>query len=231
MRGRCSRRRLAVAFALLCSYSAGVQAQTPAPKSSDRFEAAVGVVWLGSGDAGATNATESVSSGTRFTLFSTNTQIDSSLGVEARVGFHVTPMWEIDAVTSYTTPELSTKISGDTESGTPETAAVGVTQFTIGGSVVAHLRRFQFGSDGVPFVEAGVAYVRQLYDSRSVVVSGQMFDVGGGVKYVFSKRPGRRVSALGVRGDIRAVARRRGVAPDGGTHFSPAAGASLFLSF
>ena len=226
-----SRARAAGAIALVCSCAAGVQAQSAAPKpSSSRFEAAIGVVWIGSGNLGAASATESVSSGPRFVLFSTSTEIDAALGLEGRLGFHVTPMWEVDGIASYTAPELSTTISGDTENSTPATTAVGVKQLTVGGSVTAHLTRFHVGADGVPFVEAGAAYVRQVYDGSSVAVSGQMFEGGGGVKYVFSRRPGR-ISSIGLRGDIRVVVRRKGVAPDGGTHVSPAAGASLFLSF
>jgi Outer membrane protein beta-barrel domain len=227
-------RRSAAAIALLCSCAmeSAVEAQAPAPAPlSNRFEAAIGGVWVGSGNMGASSATESVSSGPRFVLFSTSTQLDASLGLEARLGYHVTPVFEVDAVTSYAVPQLTTTISADTENGTPTTASVGVKQFTIGGSLVAHLTRFHVGPDGVPFVEAGAAYVRQVYDAPSTPVSGQMFEVGGGVKYIFSKRPGRRIGALGVRGDVRAVARRRGVAPDGGTHVSPAGGVSLFLSF
>jgi hypothetical protein len=224
--------RAAGAVALVCSCAAGVQAQTAAPtSSSNRFEAAIGAVWIGSGNLGGTNATETVPSGSRFVLFSTSTQIDASLGLEGRFGFHVTPMWEVDAVASYAAPQLSTTISGDTENATPAPTSVGVKQLTIGGSVTAHLRRYHIGPEGVPFVEAGAAYVRQVYEASSVAVSGQMFDAGGGVKYVFSRRPGRRISAIGVRGDIRAVVRRKGVAPDGGTHVSPAAGASVFVSF
>ena len=76
-----------------------------------------------------------------------------------------------------------------------------------------------------------MSYLRQLYDTPAGAVGGQTYEVGAGVKYIISRRPGGRVSAMGIRGDIRAVARRGGVAPDGGTHVSPAAGASLFLSF
>lgn len=228
------RRRSAAAIALVCACAAAdaVQAQTPAPSPrSHRFEAAVGAVWIGSANMGSSSATESVSSGPQFVLFSTSTELDSSPGVEGRFGFHVTPVFKVDGVASYSTPQLTTTISGDTENGTPTTTSVGVKQLTIGGSLVAHLRRFHVGSNGVPFVEGGVALLRQVYDAPSNAANGQMFEFGGGVKYVLSKRSGGGIGALGVRGDIRAVVRRRGVAPDGGTHVSPAAGASLFVSF
>src|SRR5262249_33428001 len=145
-----SRARVAGAVALVCSCAAGVQAQTAAPKPSSstasRFEAAIGVVWIGSGNLGAASATESVSSVPRFVLFSTSTEIDAALGLEGRLGFHMTPMWEVDGIASYTAPELSTTISGDTENSTPATTSVGVKQLTIGGSVTAHLRRFHVGT-------------------------------------------------------------------------------------
>jgi opacity protein-like surface antigen len=236
MNHRFSQARAAAAFGFVCACVPGApaSAQGAAPNPSrpaSRFEVAVGAIWTGSGNFGTVSATETVSSGPRFVLFSTRTQLDSAAGLEARVGFHLTRIFEMDAVASYSVPQLSTTISSDAENASPATQAVGVKQFAIGGAVVAHLTRFRIGANAVPFVEGGIAYLRQVYDAPSPAASGAMYDAGGGVKYTFRRSPGRRISAAGVRADVRAVARRRGVAPDGGTHVSPAAGASLFLSF
>jgi len=226
--------RLAVATAVVsaCAAAPPAQAQTGSPsRETSRFELDIGAAWIGSANFGTRPATETAPSGPRFVLFSTSTRLDGAVGIEARVGYRLTSVFEIEAVTSYSAPKLSTTIASDAENASPATAVVGVKQLTIGGAIVAHLTRFAIGRRAVPFAEGGVAYLRQLYDTPAAAVGGQAYEVGGGVKYIVGRRPGARVSAVGIRGDIRAVARRGGVAPDGGTHLSPAAGASLFLSF
>ena len=46
-----------------------------------------------------------------------------------------------------------------------------------------------------------------------------------------ASRTGHRVTGLGLRADVRALARTKGVAPDGGVHVAPAGAASLFVRF
>ena len=87
-----------------------------------------------------------------------------------------------------------------------------------------------------PFVIGSVAYLRQLHDSDTLAVNGQLFEVGGGVKYALITRPvvpraKTRLHALGVRVDARLQARRRGAAFDADVHYGPAAGAALFFRF
>jgi hypothetical protein len=82
----------------------------------------------------------------------------------------------------------------------------------------------------VPFVEAGAAYLRQVYDTLELAATGQTFHVGGGAAVPLAARRGHR-PALGLRVHARAVARRKGIALDGRSHISPAAGASLILRF
>ena len=83
----------------------------------------------------------------------------------------------------------------------------------------------------MPFVEGGAGYLRQLYDTRALVETGQTFHAGGGVNFTALSRQGRRVRALGLRVDVQALVRTKGVALDNRAHVSPAAGASLFVRF
>ena len=222
-----------IAIVCSCGWTAHASAQSAstAPRPAGRFEVGIGFLWIGHDNLGTRGATETVATGPRFVLFSTSTQLDAALGAEARIGVHLTRVLEVDAEASYSSPELRTTTSDDTENANPAVASIGVKQITIGGLLVAHLPRLRIGARGVPFVEAGAGYLRQLYDTRAAAVSGQMYQFGGGMKYGLIARPGRRLAGLGLRADLRAVARTKGVAPDGRTHMSPAASASLWASF
>jgi hypothetical protein len=61
-----------------------------------------------------------------------------------------------------------------------------------------------------PFVTGGGGYLRQLYDERTLVETGQVYYLGGGVRYWLSGGDARRRS-LGLRGDVRATWRLDGV--------------------
>jgi len=75
-----------------------------------------------------------------------------------------------------------------------------------------------------------VGYLRQLHEGQALVETGRTVQAGGGVKIALgsSADASRRV---GVRADVRMIARTGGVSPDGGTHVAPSFGASLFVAF
>ncbi len=51
------------------------------------------------------------------------------------------------------------------------------------------------------------------------------------MKYFLFSRPSGFFNAFGVRADVRALVRTKGVAFDDGGHASPAAGVSAFVRF
>ena len=117
------------------------------------------------------------------------------------------------------------------ENAAAATPGVATKQVIAGASIVAYLVRWRVGTRGVPFVEAGGGYLRQLYAANVIASTGQFYVAGGGVKFTLGSRPGRTISAWGLRADARALARTKHVAVDGRTHIAPAAGAALFVRF
>jgi len=83
----------------------------------------------------------------------------------------------------------------------------------------------------VPFAIAGAAYMRQLHEQQTLLVSGRSFEGGAGVKYVLGSRAGARLKTAGVRADVRAIVRTAGVNVDGRAHVSPAIAASMYVRF
>jgi hypothetical protein len=82
-----------------------------------------------------------------------------------------------------------------------------------------------------PFVRGGAGYLRQVHEERTLVETGQYYDVGGGVKWLAVARTSGLVNAVGARVDVRAMVRRKGIAFDDGGHTSPAVGVSAFVRF
>jgi hypothetical protein len=194
-----------------------------------RFEISGGVLWTGRASMGAASATEASPSG-RFTLFSTSTELAAAPGVEARVGVRLMPTIDIEGASSYARPQLRTTIGGDVENGAAATASESVRQFTIDGAVVVNLTRWRFATRATPFALAGAGYVRELHEGDTLVAAGQIYFAGGGIRYLLMERP-HRLKAVGVRADVRALARRKGIAFDANLHVSPVIGASLFVRF
>jgi hypothetical protein len=216
------------ACAVVCVLSAvAAHAQTAADRG--RFEIAAGVLWSGPLSLGAAPATEVAPSG-RFTLFSTSTELTAAAGIEARVGVRLTPMIEVEGSSSYAQPRLQSAISGDAENGASLTASESLRQFTVNGAAVVNITRWRIGSRATPFALAGGGYLRELHEGNTLAVTGQTFFAGGGVKYLLVSRP-HRLKGVGVRADVRALVRRKGVAFDTALRTSAAFAASLFVRF
>lgn len=218
----------AVLLCGVCAASARAQAADPLP---GRVEVAGGAVWLGGAGFGNADATETASAGGRFTLFTTSTRLAAASGAELRVGLRLSRIFDVDAEASFAKPQLRTSIRGDVEQTASVTAKESLTQIAIGGAIVANLSRWRLGARGVPFVTAGAAYLRQLHEGRTLVDNGGEYSAGGGLRWLLRARPGARLKSLGLRADVRAVVRSRGVALDGRTHVSPLVGISLFARF
>jgi len=216
---------------LIGVHAPAARAQSVDERLPGRFELAVGPAWLGPVSYGTSDATETAADGSRFRLFSTSTGLQSTPGIEARFGVRVTHALQAEAEAAYGRPTLTTKITGDAESAAPVSATESITQLTIQGALLAHLTAWHIGRGGVPFVSAGVGYLRQLHEARALAETGETYHVGGGVKYLFLSRQASRLKGLGVRAEVRAVVAAHAIAIDDGAHVSPALAASIFLRF
>jgi hypothetical protein len=122
---------------------------------------------------------------------------------------------------------METRITDDAEGASDATVSERVTEFAIGGEIVAELQPAA-GARIRPFVSAGAGHLRHLHEGRPLVETGQIYHVGGGSDYLLRGRGSRGV---GVRGEIRAVLRSKGLFFDDGMHVSPAVAGSLFIRF
>jgi len=195
-----------------------------------RFELSAGPLWTGRASFGSAAATETSASGGRFLLFSTSSELAAAAGIEGRIGVRLTPALQVEASSSYGRVQLRTTVSGDSDNGPSAVLGETIQQVTIDGGVMLRLARWRFGGRAVPFVAAGAGYLRQVHEGNTLAVAGQMYRAGGGVNYLLVSR-NRGLKGIGIRGDLRAVVRRKGVAFDNRAHTSPAAAASVFFRF
>ncbi len=202
---------------------------------SHRVEIAAGIVCTGRTPVvdGSADLIRNANPPSPSPIFTADSALSQTTGFDGRVGYMVTRALGLEAGFSYARPSLDTAVSGDIESAPAVTASVPVSQYTFEGGVVLHLTRLRLGSRGVPFVSGSAGYLRQLYEGREVVETGQVYSVGGGLKYVWVERPAGVVKGLGVRAEARLLVRRGGVdlQPDPASHTSPAVAASLFVHF
>jgi hypothetical protein len=217
---------LVAAAMLACATRASAQSAVP----DGRLDVGAGVEWLGSADFGSASATETTGGGGSSALFSTSTMLKSAIGFQAHVGVRISKRLEAQAIGAVSRPTLSTIISNDVETSDTVTATEAVRQYAVGGGVLWYLpiRR----SPGLtPFVTGNVAYLRQLHETRTLVETGQLYRVSGGVKYLLKARSGSVFKGYGLRAEGGFEARVHGVSFDSSAHYSPWVAASLFARF
>ena len=154
--------------------------------SRDRVEASIGGLWiggaaLGSGEANlrANNVTP-----TPFRLFTTETNAAAAPGLDARVGYWITRSIAVEAGFVHARPELRTSVSGDAEGVAALDVRERIDQYFIDANVVGRLEQFSFRRM-TPFVSGGVGYLRQLHEGRTLVETGRVYQVGGGIRHPF----------------------------------------------
>jgi hypothetical protein len=211
------------------SWSSAAQAQGAAGAS--RIELGIGVRWIGREALGSRTATETTGAGGTSALFSTQSELGSAAGVAGRVGVRLTRTLRAEAEASYMKPQLGIAISADAEGATPLTATETIEQVMIGGSVAWRLPGRRWSPRFSPFAEAGGGYMRQLHEQATLVEGGHYYQFGGGVDALLVSTRHFHAKGIGVRADLRALIRSRGVRFDEGSKMSPAAGASVFVRF
>ena len=215
-----------VVAALVCG-AAHAQAQTP---GAGRLELSAGARWVGPIAFGTTAATETTFGGGKRTLFESSSQLDASIGGSVGVGVQLTRGLRAEVSVAFSPTGLSTRISGDVEGVADLTVQAPVTQFLVEGGLQARPARWTRGRLS-PFVTAGMGYLRQLNDGRTLVETGRACYFGGGLYYERAATHPRWLTATGVRADLRALVLRDGVAPDDTWRGAPAITASVFARF
>jgi hypothetical protein len=181
-------RALFVSAAIVAvTVDAAAQDSDPAPRAH-RFTVSAGLTWLsGYAISGNTatlrrNETGTLTPGS-FTLFAADASFAHAPGFEARIGYALTRTLAIEFGSAYSHPRLAVDITADQEASPVTLSDERVSQYTLDASVVWQLSRLGFGSHARPYVTAGGGYLRQLYEDRVKLETGQVINVGGGVRY------------------------------------------------
>ena len=186
---------------------------------------------MGTESLGSKTATETTGSGAATPLFNTSSELGSAFGVEGRIGVRVARSLVAEADASYLKPQLRIATSADTEAAAPVTATETVEQFTIGGGVLWYLPGGHRSPRFAPFLMAGAGYLRQLHEQGTLVGAGSFYQAGGGANLLLMSTRRFHTRGVGARVDLRALIRSKGIAFDGGSTMSPAAGVSAFVRF
>jgi len=223
------RRSLQVLFAALVFLGAAVTLSAQSNDNS-RVEVSGGFRWIGSLDLASVPANETTAGGGSRALFNSTTTLDHSFGGTATVGVRLSQLIRVEGAVVFSPTQLSTRITGDTEGAPDTTITAPVTQILVEGGVLVQPQRWRTRHVS-PFVVAGLGYLRQLNDGRTLVETGGSYYAGGGLYYVrTAARPGR-VKATGVRADVRALVLHDGVAPDSDWRSTGAITATFFMRF
>jgi hypothetical protein len=162
-----------------------------------------------------------------FEQFTTDNRVRQALGVQARIGFIVTPALAVEGGFRFTRPVYEVRVSDDTEGAADTTIEETLSQYVFDGSVVWLLERAAFaGGRAVPFVFGGAGYLRELHEQDALVEDGLEYHAGGGLKWWFGQ--GRRV---GVRGEAGISIRDGGFDFADGPRVVPTVGGSLIYTF
>ena len=195
-------RTIAVLVLVTCA-AAPARAQKRHP-----IETSIGGIWmsgysLGSQDA---NLTANQPGGGPYTLFKSTSRMDSAGGLDARIGWRATRMIAFEGGLTWSHPQLSTRLFSDVEGAADIRATEKTSQYIIEGAVLASLAAP--GRAVIPFVRAGVGYLRELHDGNSLVQTGTSLHVGGGATFWFGDLARQ---TIGLRVDGRYYVLRNGL--------------------
>jgi hypothetical protein len=232
--------RVVVVCLLVMSAAPPALAQAPAPAGPSlrphRFTVSGGLAWLGGyGIGSATAALRRNETGTltpnSFTLFNADAALRGASGAGARVGFALTRSLAVEFGASYSRPTLAVEITGDTEAGESATLEdQRLLQYIFDVSAQWQISQLDLGARARPYVTVGGGYLRQLDVDRVRAETGNVFHVGGGVRYWLRGGDGAR-RALGVRTEANAQIRSNGLDFEGERRVSPTANVFLFFGF
>ena len=228
--------RISLLFGLLLLAPGTVPAQTTVRDVMVRphaFEIGATVCASGGFDMGSTTATlvrNPAIGADPFPLFSADGRQSASAELGLTIGYVITPRFSVEAFGTLSRPTIRLVISQDQEFSGGEVPQGDLTEYGVGGNVLMHFPALTIGGRVVPFVQAGIGFVWQVAGDTSFE-RGHLIRAGGGVRYLFASRPGRKPSAGGVRGDVLLLIRNGGLELTSGHHVTASAGGGVFFAF
>jgi hypothetical protein len=230
---------IVLALAIACPVAANAEDQrgsaAPAAKQPGRahsFELSFGGELLTSQALGTSNATmTSNPSGSVFNYFSVTGTRATTPAFRGRIGYNITRMFTVEGGLVAGRGNVQGSVTSDAENAAAVTVSERMTQYFIDVSLLAHLPQAAFSNGaGVPFLEGGAGYLRQMHEGNIATNTGQIYHFGGGITYMFSKRPGK-LTGLGIRADAQIYIPRNGYSFSGSQSVFAGVGAALLLAF
>ncbi len=148
-------------------------------------------------------------SGSAYDYFVVNGTRALAPAFRGTLGYNITPTFTVEGGFTVSRGSVQATVSNDVEGAAGVTASEQMTQYFIDAALLVHLRHLAFaGGAGIPFVEGGAGYLRQMHEGSFVKQTGQIYHFGGGVTYMFSRRHGGQLSGIGLRVDAQAFVPR-----------------------
>ena len=205
-------------------------AQKPAPAPSRHpVELAIGGFAFGETSFGSMDAQLIGSNGNPVTLFRADSALRPGFGLDAHLGFGLSPAVGIEGSGSWTRADFRTRITDDFEGVGETVIKERLTRYAVEGAL---LWNFSRSARRIWFFRAGAGWMRDLTGNESLVEDGLAGSVGGGMKYLWNTRGGFRIAGIRIEG--RALVHKRGLvlSPDRERlRVTPAAAGSLIIGF
>ncbi len=183
---------------------------------------------LGSSTATMTRNDQTGSPYTYFTVAGTRA---TAPALRARLGYNITRVFTVEGGFVAAWGNVRGNVAADAENAAPLTVSERMTQYFFDVSLLAKLQQAAFSNGaGVPFLEGGAGYLRQMHEGNYASNTGQIYHFGGGITYMLSKRPGK-LSGLGLRADAKIYIPRKGYSFDASQGVYAAVGGALLLAF
>jgi len=201
------------ALPALAQTPARAQAHAPPDGPARGIEASVGSGLFGASALGTADANLRANDTTvrPFRLFSSDSRFGAAPLLDVRGAYMFNRRFGTEGVFVFARPELRTSVSGDVEGAPALTIVERVDQYFVEGSLVIMFDELRLGRRTVPFVAAGVGYLRQLHEGLTLIEQGHLYHLGGGLKHWLIVRDRGRIKAAGVRVDARLYLLNRGV--------------------
>ncbi|MGH9202342.1 MAG: hypothetical protein ACRD2A_14030 [Vicinamibacterales bacterium] len=226
---------MAACWLILAAASVPVHAQPAGDPSLRRHELVVssGPIWsAGYGIGESLAQLRSNATGAQpapFTLLGVTSSIEPLAGMEANLGYAITPSLVVEGGGWFARANIAVELSRDAEAAPRSIDGEKLHQLVLSGGVVWRLP-WSFGPRAAPFVTGGAGYLRQLHEERTLVETGRIVYLGAGVRYFIAGGHGVGRS-VGLRGDVRATWRSPGIDFEDKTRAFPTITVLVFAGF
>ena len=224
-----------VSFVVFFSVPALAQTRRPSPSptrgpSVPRIDLSIGTGFISGSGLGDANADLRGRSGGPLQLFATSSRLGSSLPLEVRLGYRISPRYTLEMRGAWSRPEIQTSIAGDVEGAPALTVAEKVDFYSLDLGILVLFNRPQARAL-TPFISAGAGYAGAVHEGLALLENGFTYRGGGGIKYPLALRNRARIKAIGVRADGALIFMSGGLASGFGTTHQVAGSGSLYLTF